>query len=163
MNKFILKSKFSPAGDQPKAIEGLLKSLAKKRRYQTLLGVTGSGKSVVGDTRVLIKRAGIVTTENIGKLIDEIFYLFPEHSRYFNETEIIFSQDLPMSCQFNTYSFDPNTKQSSWKPVTQITRHKSPKKNFKIETACGRQITVTGDHNFYALFDGKLQLMQTKH
>ncbi len=45
MNKFILNSKFKPAGDQPKAIAGLLKSLKAKNRYQTLLGVTGSGKT----------------------------------------------------------------------------------------------------------------------
>lgn len=43
--KFKLQSKFSPAGDQPKAIEGLIESLKAKRRYQTLLGVTGSGKT----------------------------------------------------------------------------------------------------------------------
>jgi excinuclease ABC subunit B len=43
--KFQLKSKFQPAGDQPKAIEGLIKSLEAGRRYQTLLGVTGSGKT----------------------------------------------------------------------------------------------------------------------
>lgn len=45
MPKFKLQSKFQPAGDQPTAIEGLLKSLKAKRRYQTLLGVTGSGKT----------------------------------------------------------------------------------------------------------------------
>lgn len=45
MAKFQLQSKFKPAGDQPKAIEGLIKSLEAKRRYQTLLGVTGSGKT----------------------------------------------------------------------------------------------------------------------
>jgi len=45
MKNFKLVSKFKPAGDQPAAISGLLKSLAKGRRYQTLLGVTGSGKT----------------------------------------------------------------------------------------------------------------------
>lgn len=45
MNKFVLKSKFQPAGDQPKAIEGLIKSINANRKYQTLLGVTGSGKT----------------------------------------------------------------------------------------------------------------------
>ena len=45
MNKFLLKSKFQPAGDQPKAIEGLIKSIKARHRYQTLLGVTGSGKT----------------------------------------------------------------------------------------------------------------------
>src|SRR3989338_7815620 len=45
MNKFQLKSKFKPAGDQPKAIEGLVKSIKAGHKYQTLLGVTGSGKT----------------------------------------------------------------------------------------------------------------------
>lgn len=43
--QFKLYSKFRPAGDQPKAIEKLGKGLSKGTRYQTLLGVTGSGKT----------------------------------------------------------------------------------------------------------------------
>ena len=45
MSKFKLQSQFRPAGDQPKAIEGLIKSIKAGRKYQTLLGVTGSGKT----------------------------------------------------------------------------------------------------------------------
>jgi len=40
-----IKSKFEPAGDQPKAIKKLIKGLKSGYRYQTLLGVTGSGKT----------------------------------------------------------------------------------------------------------------------
>ncbi len=43
--KFHLKSPFSPTGDQPEAIEALCKGLDAGLRYQTLLGVTGSGKT----------------------------------------------------------------------------------------------------------------------
>ncbi|QQG52846.1 MAG: excinuclease ABC subunit UvrB [Candidatus Falkowbacteria bacterium] len=42
---FKLKSDFLPAGDQPEAIKKLSKGLASGNRYQTLLGVTGSGKT----------------------------------------------------------------------------------------------------------------------
>lgn len=42
---FNLKSKFAPAGDQPKAISALAKGLKKGMKHQTLLGVTGSGKT----------------------------------------------------------------------------------------------------------------------
>jgi len=42
---FKLQSKFKPAGDQPQAIEKLAKGLDKGDQYQTLLGVTGSGKT----------------------------------------------------------------------------------------------------------------------
>jgi len=43
--KFNLKSEFAPCGDQPQAINKLTKNLLAKSRYQTLLGVTGSGKT----------------------------------------------------------------------------------------------------------------------
>jgi len=45
MDKFQLVSEFKPCGDQPKAIEELYASLSSGKRYQTLLGVTGSGKT----------------------------------------------------------------------------------------------------------------------
>ncbi len=45
MDKFKLHSPFSPMGDQPQAIEELVKGLENGARYQTLLGVTGSGKT----------------------------------------------------------------------------------------------------------------------
>jgi len=45
MDKFELISQFQPCGDQPKAIEQLVESVSSGKRYQTLLGVTGSGKT----------------------------------------------------------------------------------------------------------------------
>lgn len=45
MNKFKIKSDFKPTGDQPKAIEELSKGIMKGLKNQTLLGVTGSGKT----------------------------------------------------------------------------------------------------------------------
>ena len=45
--KFKLVSKFRPAGDQPNAAKALVKSIIKGNRYQTLLGVTGSGKTFI--------------------------------------------------------------------------------------------------------------------
>jgi len=41
---FKLKSNFQPAGDQPEAIKKLIQGIEKGFDYQTLLGVTGSGK-----------------------------------------------------------------------------------------------------------------------
>ena len=43
--KFQLKSSFQPTGDQPQAIKALVEGLDAGMRYQTLLGVTGSGKT----------------------------------------------------------------------------------------------------------------------
>lgn len=45
MSVFKLKSDWPPAGDQPQAISSLAKGLEEKKRFQTLLGVTGSGKT----------------------------------------------------------------------------------------------------------------------
>src|SRR4249920_1336123 len=45
MSKFKLKSKFKPTGDQPQAIIELTKSFKSQEKLQTLLGVTGSGKT----------------------------------------------------------------------------------------------------------------------
>ena len=42
---FILKANFRPSGDQPSAIKSLLQGLKNKTKFQTLLGVTGSGKT----------------------------------------------------------------------------------------------------------------------
>ena len=45
MDTFKLISDYTPTGDQPAAIEGLVEGLARGERMQTLLGVTGSGKT----------------------------------------------------------------------------------------------------------------------
>src|ERR1044071_2152408 len=46
MPKFEVVAPFAPAGDQPRAIEELTRGLTRGDRYQTLLGVTGSGKTM---------------------------------------------------------------------------------------------------------------------
>lgn len=45
MNKFIVESNFKPTGDQPQAIDKLSKGILDNLKHQTLLGVTGSGKT----------------------------------------------------------------------------------------------------------------------
>ena len=47
MPEFRLVSDFVPTGDQPQAIEKLVDGVQQGHRYQTLLGVTGSGKTYV--------------------------------------------------------------------------------------------------------------------
>ena len=43
--QFKIESEFSPTGDQPQAISELVKGINSNEKYQTLLGVTGSGKT----------------------------------------------------------------------------------------------------------------------
>ena len=45
MNEFKLKAPYKPTGDQPQAIEALVKGFKEGNQFQTLLGVTGSGKT----------------------------------------------------------------------------------------------------------------------
>ena len=45
MEKFILHSEYKPTGDQPEAIEQLVQGFQEGNQFQTLLGVTGSGKT----------------------------------------------------------------------------------------------------------------------
>ena len=45
MNKFKIKSNYKPTGDQPQAIKGLVKGINNNLKHQTLVGVTGSGKT----------------------------------------------------------------------------------------------------------------------
>ena len=45
MNKFELVSNYNPTGDQPQAIDQLVEGLKRGDKFQTLLGVTGSGKT----------------------------------------------------------------------------------------------------------------------
>ncbi|MDP4179306.1 MAG: DEAD/DEAH box helicase family protein, partial [Bacillota bacterium] len=45
MGEFRIKSKFKPTGDQPEAIDSLVNGILNENRFQTLLGVTGSGKT----------------------------------------------------------------------------------------------------------------------
>ncbi|MDF2536446.1 MAG: excinuclease subunit, partial [Bacillales bacterium] len=44
-NLFQLESKFNPSGDQPEAIQKLIEGVREGKRYQTLLGATGTGKT----------------------------------------------------------------------------------------------------------------------
>jgi excinuclease ABC subunit B len=82
-NQFRLKSKYKPAGDQPKAIKALVKGLDAGEEVQTLLGVTGSGKTftmanVIADTQ----RPTLVIAHNktlAAQLCNEFREFFPDN------------------------------------------------------------------------------------
>ena len=87
MNRFILKSNFRPAGDQPKAIEGLLKSLNSGNRYQTLLGVTGSGKTfTMANVITKIQKPTLIISHNktlAAQLASEFREFFPDNAVHY--------------------------------------------------------------------------------
>lgn len=88
MAKFRLKSDFSPAGDQPQAIEKLSSSILDGNRYQTLVGVTGSGKTYTM-AKIIEKtmRPTLIMTHNktlAAQLYSEFKHFFPDnHVEYF--------------------------------------------------------------------------------
>ncbi|MDO8513305.1 MAG: excinuclease ABC subunit UvrB [bacterium] len=84
MEKFKIKSKFKPAGDQPKAIDKLTEGLQKEFRMQTLLGVTGSGKTfTIANVIDRIQKPTLVIAHNktlAAQLCQEFRDFFPENA-----------------------------------------------------------------------------------
>ncbi|WP_086932448.1 excinuclease ABC subunit UvrB [Agarilytica rhodophyticola] len=81
---FNIKSKYSPAGDQPTAIDGLVQGLDAGLAHQTLLGVTGSGKTfTIANVIQKVQRPTIVMAHNktlAAQLYGELREFFPDNS-----------------------------------------------------------------------------------
>lgn len=82
--KFELNSKFKPAGDQEKAIEKLTKGIETGKKFQTLLGVTGSGKTfTVANVIQKIQKPTLVIAPNktlAAQLAQEFRIFFPKNA-----------------------------------------------------------------------------------
>jgi excinuclease ABC subunit B len=81
---FILQSPFKPAGDQPEAIRQLVHGLTHGEKYQTLLGVTGSGKTfTMANVIEQVQRPTLVLTHNktlVAQLYGEFRQFFPDNA-----------------------------------------------------------------------------------
>lgn len=81
---FKLKSAYEPTGDQPQAIEALVKSIKAGNKEQTLLGVTGSGKTfTMANVIAQMNRPTLVLAHNktlAAQLCSEFKEFFPENS-----------------------------------------------------------------------------------
>ena len=85
MDTFRLSSKYEPTGDQPRAIEALVKGLEKGEKEQTLLGVTGSGKTFT--------MANIIAHRNVPTLVlahnkTLAAQLYSEFKNFFPDNEV---------------------------------------------------------------------------
>ncbi|HDD60524.1 MAG TPA: excinuclease ABC subunit UvrB [Euryarchaeota archaeon] len=84
MKPFRLVSDFSPTGDQPEAIEKLVEGLRRGYRFQTLLGVTGSGKTfTVANVIERVQRPTLVISHNktlAAQLAAEFKAFFPHNA-----------------------------------------------------------------------------------
>ncbi|MBM3257168.1 MAG: excinuclease ABC subunit UvrB [Candidatus Liptonbacteria bacterium] len=82
--QFEISKNLKPAGDQPQAIEKLVEGLEKGYRHQTLLGVTGSGKTFsVANVIAKVQRPTLVIAHNktlAAQLANEFKELFPKNS-----------------------------------------------------------------------------------
>ena len=82
--RFKLHCEFAPSGDQPEAIRGLVDGIKDGKRYQTLLGVTGSGKTfTMANVIAELNRPTLVLAHNktlAAQLCSEFRELFPENA-----------------------------------------------------------------------------------
>ena len=81
---FLLKSSYQPAGDQPTAIAQLTEGLKEGEKHQTLLGVTGSGKTfTIANVIQQVQKPTLVLTHNktlVAQLYGEFKQFFPDNA-----------------------------------------------------------------------------------
>lgn len=85
---FKIHSKYKPSGDQPQAIDSLVKGLNEGKKEQVLLGATGTGKTfTIANVIEKVNKPTLVLAHNktlAGQLYSELKELFPEnHVEYF--------------------------------------------------------------------------------
>ncbi|MFX1399199.1 MAG: excinuclease ABC subunit UvrB [Promethearchaeota archaeon] len=87
MPKFKLKSDYVPAGDQPLAIKTLTENIEANKRFQTLLGATGTGKSFsIANVVQAIQKPTLIMAPNktlAAQLYNELKELFPENAVHY--------------------------------------------------------------------------------
>ncbi len=84
MGEFKIKSEFKPTGDQPEAIKKITKGLNNNLKYQTLLGVTGSGKTfTMANIIEKVQRPTLILAHNktlAAQLCSEFKEFFPDNA-----------------------------------------------------------------------------------
>ena len=84
MDHFVLHSEYQPTGDQPQAIAELVEGFKKGNQFQTLLGVTGSGKTfTMANVIAALNKPTLVIAHNktlAGQLYGEFKEFFPENA-----------------------------------------------------------------------------------
>jgi len=85
--EFKLESQFLPAGDQPEAIQALSNNISKRKRFQTLLGATGTGKTFsIANLIQKTQKPTLVMAPNktlAAQLYNELKELFPHNSVHY--------------------------------------------------------------------------------
>ena len=104
---FKLASNFKPTGDQPRAIEQLKQGILNGERYQTLLGVTGSGKTfTIANLLKEVNRPALILSHNktlAAQLYSEFKQFFPENAVEYFVSYYDYYQPEAFIPQTNTY------------------------------------------------------------
>lgn len=104
---FKLESKFKPTGDQPRAIEQLKQGILNGERYQTLLGVTGSGKTfTIANMLAELNRPALILSHNktlAAQLYSEFKQFFPHNAVEYFVSYYDYYQPEAFIPQTNTY------------------------------------------------------------
>ena len=107
MDQFILNSKYTPAGDQPKAIDKLVQGIQGGDREQTLLGVTGSGKTfTMANIIARLNRPTLVLAHNktlAAQLCSEFREFFPNNAVEYFVSYYDYYQPEAYIAQTDTY------------------------------------------------------------
>ena len=84
MDRFVLHSEYAPTGDQPRAIADLVEGFKQGNQFQTLLGVTGSGKTfTMANVIAALNKPTLIIAHNktlAGQLYSEFKEFFPENA-----------------------------------------------------------------------------------
>ncbi|WP_102399073.1 excinuclease ABC subunit UvrB [Haloimpatiens massiliensis] len=107
MGEFKIHSKFKPTGDQPQAIESLVNGINKGHDFQTLLGVTGSGKTfTMANIIEKVQKPTLVLAHNktlAAQLCSEFKEFFPENSVEYFVSYYDYYQPEAYVAQTDTY------------------------------------------------------------
>ena len=127
--EFKLHSDYQPTGDQPQAIEKLVKGFREGNQFQTLVGVTGSGKTfTMANVIEKLQKPTLIISHNktlAAQLYSEMKEFFPENAvEYFVSPRTPISRRIPPSTTRSTSSGTPppapfwSGRTSSWWPVS---------------------------------------------
>lgn len=107
MGQFKIHSKFKPTGDQPEAIDSIVKGILEDKKYQTLLGVTGSGKTfTMANIIEKVQRPTLILAHNktlAAQLCSEFKEFFPENAVEYFVSYYDYYQPEAYVAQTDTY------------------------------------------------------------
>ena len=150
MPEFKLTSDYKPTGDQPSAIATLVKGMDEGKIYQTLLGATGTGKSLDYNEQLLVidKNNNVIKTK-IGEFVE----------KNFQNPQKIKNSYVQEIYGYKVLSFNSNYKIEA-KKIAEVSKHKE-EDLYEITLDDFSKIRVTQYHNCYRFYECKFELCST--